>query len=472
MNNWQITTKPLRHQQAATNKMQPSKVGALFMDMGTGKSLVTIMLAKLREAKINKVVWCCPVSLKYNTKKQITTHTNCPESNICVFDQKITDDNIPRAFWYIVGLESIGSSDRVVMSLNKLVDNKTMLVVDESSFIKGHKAKRTNRLILIGETARYRLILNGTPISQGVEDLYTQMTFLSDRILGYKSWYSFARKHLNYSERYKGLIDSRNHTDWIGAKIAPYVYQVTKAECLDLPEKTFSSRTVDLTDQQAELYGLAKQRFEDDLTEYDPMETGIAIYRLFGALKAIANGIVPKDFGDKEYDLNSNKLTTLVRVLCSIPDEPVVIWVNYRKTVNDVQKLLTAEFDVNVSRYDGSLTEKQKEAELDRWRNKGGYLISTASCGGYGLTLTEASYSVFLSNSFKYSERIQAEDRLHRIGQKNQVHYIDIWSDCGIEDRIYDAIARKGDALNDFRNEIEEIKELGKDKVLALLRSL
>ncbi len=472
MSSWQVTTNALEHQRSAVAKMQPSKVGALFMDMGTGKSLVTIMLAKLRETKINKVVWCCPVSLKNNTKNQITTHTNCQENKICVFDQKITDNNIPKAFWYIVGLESVGSSDRVVMVLNKLIDKETMLVVDESSFIKGHKSKRTNRLTLFGENARYRLILNGTPISQGVEDLYTQMTFLSERILGYKSWYSFARTHLNYSERYKGKIESRNHTDWLGAKIAPYVYQATKAECLDLPEKTFSNRAVDLTSEQSKLYALAKERFITDMEEYDPMETGVAIYRLFGALRAIANGVMPEGLGDRSQGIHNNKLKQLVSALHLIPSESVVIWVSYQKTVDDVVQLLKDEFNVNISRHDGTLTEKQKEIELKRWRDKGGYFVSTASSGGYGLTLTEASYAVFLSNSFKYSERIQAEDRLHRIGQKNKVHYIDIWCDCGIEDRIYNAIAKKGNALDDFRGEIEGIKELGKDKVLALLRNL
>ncbi|MDE9567068.1 hypothetical protein KKI93_24600, partial [Xenorhabdus bovienii] len=89
------------------------------------------------------------MSLKINTMEQIITHTN-RDDNIYLFDDKTTDNNIKDAFWYIVGLESIGGSDRVTMAFNKLVDENTMLIVDESSYIKGHKAKRTKRLKLIG----------------------------------------------------------------------------------------------------------------------------------------------------------------------------------------------------------------------------------------------------------------------------------------------------------------------------------
>ncbi|EBF3227211.1 ATP-dependent helicase, partial [Salmonella enterica subsp. enterica serovar Derby] len=129
------------------------------------------------------------------------------------------DTSLPDAFWYIVGLESVSGSSRVTMALNKLVDSQTMMIVDESSFIKGHKALRTRRLKLIGQRARYRMILNGTPITQGIEDLYTQITFLSEKILGYRSWYAFARYHLEYSDKYKGKIVDRKKTELLSAKI-------------------------------------------------------------------------------------------------------------------------------------------------------------------------------------------------------------------------------------------------------------
>ena len=66
--------------------MLPSRVGALFMEMGTGKSRTAVELAKLRAGKINRVVWLCPVSLKTTVKHEILKHTDCGTSDICLLN--------------------------------------------------------------------------------------------------------------------------------------------------------------------------------------------------------------------------------------------------------------------------------------------------------------------------------------------------------------------------------------------------
>lgn len=471
-----LTSMPMAHQVAAFEKMLPSRVGALFMDMGTGKSLVVIMLALARREKISRVIWCCPVSLKRNTARQIFAHTNATDDSVFMFDDKVTDADLPEAGWCIVGLESIGSSDRVVMALNKLIDDQTMLVVDESSYIKGHRAKRTRRLVLMGKRARYRMVLNGTPISQGIEDLYSQMHFLSNKILGYRSWYSFQRAHLEWSEKFKGKIDRRRGEDYLSQRMAPYVYQVTKDECLDLPKKMpATARYVDLTNQQFELYEKAKERFENEvisLEEEDGM--GIIVYRLFGALQAIANGVVPAGFEGHGSSINNRKVDEQLRVLRQLDRKHNVVWCRYQANVKQLADAMADEMpEVPVFAYYGVMNERQRDDNLQAWVDKGGVFLGTASCGGYGLNeLVEADYATFFSNSFKYSERLQAEDRLHRPGQVRNVGYVDIWARCGIERRIERSINRKGDALDAFRKELDVARNKGKGAVEKLLRSL
>lgn len=472
-----LLTRPMRHQMAAFDKMLPSRVGALFMDMGTGKSLVVLMLAIHRWHKISNVVWCCPVSLMRNTERQILMHSDTPPERIFRFDSKVTDKTLPDADWYIVGLESIGGSDRVALAFNALVDERTMLVVDESSYIKGHRAKRTRRLQLIGARARYRLVLNGTPISQGIEDLYAQMTFLSEQILGYRSWYSFQRAHIEWSERYWGKIDERKGVDKLSQRMAPYVYQVTKDECLDIPDKLPpSSRYVRLTHEQELLYEQAKERFARDLLEMeynDPADTGIVVYRLFGALQAIANGVIPAGFKGHGQAIDTRKLDEVEALARQLRHEHLVIWCRYQATVLQVEaRLKSALPDMPTSLYYGALNERQRDQNLTAWRENGGALVATASSGGYGLDLVEASYAIFVSNSFKYSERLQAEDRMHRIGQTRSPTYVDIWAECGIEVRIEGALRSKGDALQAFRQELEIARHQGRGAVEEVLRSL
>ncbi|MDD2627107.1 MAG: SNF2-related protein, partial [Candidatus Methanomethylophilus sp.] len=232
-------TELMAHQREAVAKVRPSRAGALFMDMGTGKSRTSIELASIRHGKVDKVVWFTPVSLKLSVAEEIRKHTDCRD--IYVFDGKTKARNLPSARWHIVGIESMSSSNRVVAAVNHLITKRTMVTLDESSYIKGHNSKRTERLTFICSRARYRLILTGTPLSQGVVDLFAQMRFLSPKILGYGSFYSFAANHLEYSEKFPGMIVRAHNTEWLAAKINPYVYQVRKDECVDLPPKHYST---------------------------------------------------------------------------------------------------------------------------------------------------------------------------------------------------------------------------------------
>ena len=176
MQAFETMTELMPWQEAAVNKLKPTRVGGLFMEMGTGKTLTAIEIIKQRAHKIDKVVWFCPVSLKSTIFLEILKHTDAKD--IYVFDEKTTSRNIPNMRWYIIGIESMSSSNRVVFAAKELITDKTFVILDESSYIKGHRAKRTERIILIAEKAKYRFVLTGTPISQGVEDLFSQMKFL------------------------------------------------------------------------------------------------------------------------------------------------------------------------------------------------------------------------------------------------------------------------------------------------------
>ena len=464
---------PMRHQRAAVDKLLPIRVGALMMEMGTGKTLCAIMLAIARWHKLSKVVWCCPVSLKINTARQILQHTDTAQDRIYVFDERTSTVTMPDADWYIVGLESIGQSDRVTAALNALVDGSTMMVVDESSYIKGHRSKRTRRLTLIGARARYRLILTGTPISQGIEDLYAQMTFLDERVLGYRSWYSFQREHITWSERFKGKIERRHGEDLLSQRMAPYIYHVSKAECLDLPQKMYPvGRYVPLTGEQESLYTAAKERFEREIADLEYGEDpGVAVYRLFGALRAIANGVTPAGFDGHGRPVRCYKTEALLEVLRQVGDSHVVVWVTYIATVEVVRDAIEAE-SIRVFTYTGQEGEQKRDSALQRWRADGGVLVATPSSGGFGLDLTAARHAIFYSNSFKYAERLQAEDRMHRIGQRHSVSYTDIWALCGIEGRIEDALRRKGNALEHLRAEMQAARELGRGAVAEILRTV
>ncbi len=455
-----ILSPLLAHQTTAVEKLARLKVGGLFMDMGTGKTLAATEIARIRfEAhKIDRVVWFCPVSTKYNIRNEILAHTDVRPEDVYVFDAKTDDLNVPRsAAFVIVGIESMSSSNRVILATDAIVSPRTMVICDESSYIKGHRAKRTEWITDIGRKAKYRLILTGTPISQGVVDLFAQMRFLSTEILGYNSFYSFARNHLEYSKKYPGRIVSAHNVPWVSSKIAPYIYQVRKEDCLSLPPKTFSARHFFLVGSQRALYEETRaeclQRAEDAMNEHStnssvvPFAVSIEIFRMFTLLQSIAAR-------------DPHRLDLLSEAIRTIPaGEKIIVWSKLRDRIDAISLELSKIG--RVTQYHGGLNEKQRDASLKIFKQPGGaqFLVATPQSGGHGLTLTEARYVIFFDNSFKLATRLQAEDRCHRIGQTRNVHYIDLIASQTIDTTIHAALSAKKDVADYFREKIEQAKD-------------
>jgi hypothetical protein len=370
-----IKTELMTHQGAAVAKLKGLKVGGLFMDMGTGKSLTLLELCYQRRHKIDRVIYFCPVNLKPTAAHEIAKHSN---AIAYVFSDKTTMGKIPDAHIYIVGVESIGQSDRVTLCANDLITDKSLVIIDESDTCKNHKAIRTQRLTQMAFRAKYRFIATGTPVGEGVVDLYAQMYFLSPDILGYKSFYSFARNHLEYSEEHKGLIVRSLNTDVIAAKIEPFVYQVKKDECLDLPDRQYLSRYMDLTQGQQVLYQRAKEEIlmsvpDDEIDSY-------TIFRLFTALREIVSGFWNQTPHPESWRCKNNlrepvfhtcehdRLDALEEAISTFPgDSKIIIWANFQYCAKQIIERLTGAYGSEaIATYTGETQDR--EGEIERWR--------------------------------------------------------------------------------------------------------
>ncbi len=200
-----LNNELLPHQAAAVEKLIKLKVGALFMEQGTGKTITTLEIARIRleNGKIDHVIWLCPCSAKGNIKREILK--NCPQDMLPAFT--------------ICGIETLSSSIRAVSYLLDLSQSKgCFLVVDESLLAKNQSARRTRNILRIAASCPYRMILNGTPVSRDESDLYSQFYILDWRILGYKSYWSFAANHLEYDDH--GRLIRVLTTVWLESNIS------------------------------------------------------------------------------------------------------------------------------------------------------------------------------------------------------------------------------------------------------------
>jgi SNF2 family DNA or RNA helicase len=437
----------MKHQQDAINKLVGIRVGGLFMDMGTGKTRTAIELIVHREHRISKVIYFCPVTLKETVYQEFLKHTNLRYRNICVFDNETSIKNIPGVFVYIVGIESMSSSKRVVLTVNHIVDKNAFIIVDESSYIKTHYAWRTERILHIAQACKYRLLLTGTPITNNVQDLYSQMYFLSQKILGYNSFYSFAANHLEYSENYPDVVVRAHRTDWLSKKIAPYIYQVKKEECLSLPDKVYKRLYFRMTREQRVWYDWTKT----DLLNLECFDS-YTLFQLFSALQQIVSG-----FSNKyELQFSENPRLDLLKDFVKSVDSKAVIWCKYKTSLNSIAVVLFGKCAI----IHGGQTDKDRQKQLRSFRNDKQFLVSMLGVGSHGLNLTQADTVVFYENGFNYAQRIQAEDRCHRIGQTKNVLYVDLICSDSIDTRISESIDRKENLIESFKREVEKVKKL------------
>jgi len=416
--------------------------------MGTGKTRTALELIKdrLDKGKVNHVLWLCPCSVKENLKRDIKKHC---EGDLSMFT--------------ICGIETLSSSIRANSILLRLVqERKVYLIVDESNLVKNHMAQRTKNIIRLSEFCQYKLILNGTPISRNEKDLFSQWYILDWRILGYRSFWSFAGNHLEYDPNIPGKINRCLNTDYLVRKIAPYTYQVRKEECLDLPNKSYKTVYYELDEMQDWHY----QEIADTLLfEVDELEPE-TIYRLFSGLQSVISGfkvtrterpMKREPFFKTPYD--NPRIKTLLEVLDGV-DQKVIIFCKYTDEIETITAILNKKYgEGKAVPFYGELNQKKRQKNIDVFRNGAQFLVANKVCAGYGLNLQFCSYVVYYSNDWDFATRAQSEDRVHRIGQDKNVHIIDLCASYTLDERILKCLWKKENLVDSFKSEIEKQKD-------------
>ena len=157
------------NRQRAFERLGEIKAGALFVKTGAQKVQIALEFVKSQQFKVDYVVWIAPAAF-------LSTQAYRDEI-------KKWSRGLERKI-YFYSIEGVATSDKQYLSLYDLIDKfRTFCVVDESITIKNTEAGRTQRLLNIGRKFKYRLLLSGTPLTQGLIDLYTQIQFINSSIL-------------------------------------------------------------------------------------------------------------------------------------------------------------------------------------------------------------------------------------------------------------------------------------------------
>jgi SNF2 family DNA or RNA helicase len=154
-------------------------------------------------------------------------------------------------------------------------------------------------------------------------------------------------------------------------------------------------------------------------------------------------------FDDERFeDLPNHRMQELLNTVEETQGK-VIIWATYRHNIEAIKLALQKAYGMgSVGTYYGDTKEDERQSTLLRFQDPEDslrFFVGNPATGGYGITLTAATTVIYYSNSFDLEKRLQSEDRAHRIGQKNNVTYVDLIARDTIDERIVQALRDKID---------------------------
>jgi SNF2 family DNA or RNA helicase len=469
--NYKFKTKPYAHQMTALEKSWNKETYAYFMEMGTGKTKVLIdNLAMLYDkGKVNGALIIAPkgvVGTWYTN--ELPTHLPNHIENVTVLWQpnitKKQQESLDTLFQEGEGLHILimnveaFSTDKGRLFAGKFLScHNTMMAIDESTTIKNPSAKRTKNILSLGKEAKYRRIMTGSPVTKNPLDLFSQCYFLDPFLLDFHSYYSFRNRYaemktMHAHGRSIQIVSKFRHLGELSESLQSFSYRVLKEDCLDLPDKIFIKRQIQLTPDQRKLYEQMKKQALAIL-EGKVSSTKNSLTQLM-RLQQITCGHFTDDTGTVQ-PIENNRVNELMDVLEDVEGK-AIIWAHYQWDINAIIKAVVAKYGPgSVVDYYGLTPKDERQGNITRFQEdpKCRFFIGTPSTGGYGITLTAANTVIYYSNGYDLEKRLQSEDRAHRMGQKKPVTYVDINAEDTVDEKIVKALRSKIDIASQVLGE-------------------
>jgi SNF2 family DNA or RNA helicase len=358
----------------------------------------------------------------------------------------------------IMNIEAFSTDKGTKFASRFLLAHESFIAVDESTTIKNPRAQRAKNALKAARNAKYRRIMTGSPVTKSPMDLFQQCSFLDSKLLGHTSYFTFQNRYAITQERnlathsFKQILGYRN-LDELQELLSKFSFRVTKDQCLDLPDKVFLRREVELTPEQKRAYEqmrlMALATFDQGLTS-----TVNALTQIM-RLQQIVCGHVTLDSGEV-VSLPNNRMNELLAAIEESSGK-IIIWAHFRHDIDAIKVALQKEYGMNsVATYYGDTPADERPEIVAKFQDPKSelrFFVGQPRTGGYGLTLTEAHTMIYYSNGYDLEVRLQSEARIDRFGQVNKMTYIDLVSPKTVDDKIVTALLQKMDVANEVMGE-------------------
>jgi len=476
MTEFSFKTQPYKHQKETFVASRDREYFALFLEQGLGKTKIVLDTAAwlMLCGKIDRLLIAAPNGVHTNwIKNEVPTHLVC-ESESYIWDgppgvkkgrrlnEVISGPCDGKLRILAMNIEALRTDRGFRAAQAFLLGGPGLMCVDESTSIKSIHAEQTKAAIGLGTLARFRRTLTGTPMSQNPIDVYSQCKFLKDTALPIRTLTafkaSFAMEELCsfHNRTFKKIVGFRN-LDMLGRMLADFSIRLEKKDCLDLPEKIYTTRYVEMTPEQASIYKAVKDKALVMLSQ-GTLTTTTAL-AIAGKCAQITTGFVYND--DKTaVEIKNHRIAAMLDVI-EDGDGKFIIWCPFLHNVKMVRAALAEKYGhESVVTYEGATSLEDRDDAVFRLQNVDScrFFVCTEAASR-GLTLTAACNAIYYGNKSKLEARLQSEDRCHRIGQKYPVTYTDLVIQDTVDERVLALLRNKGELASVLTENIKRFAD-------------
>lgn len=299
----------------------------------------------------------------------------------------------------------------------------------------------------LGDRARYKLILSGTPVTNSPVDIYSQYRFADPSVFG-SNFYAFRNKYCVMGGYGKHQIVAYRDIDDLTRRTHSIACRATKAACLDLPEQTFMDYPIELSPAERRLYDQVRRDSFAELENGGTLTATTVLTKIL-RLQQITGGFLQPDDGGRPQQVNSGKLDALEQIVDDYVIETgqkLVVFARFRAELEAITAMLERK-GLRFGLIYGDIPQADRGQIVQDFQEnpETKVFVAQIATAGLGITLTAASTAVFYSVSYSFSEYEQATARTHRIGQEQKCTYIHLMVENSIDQKVMQALKSKQD---------------------------
>lgn len=445
-------TKPFNHQTEGFEFGLKYDKWLLADEQGLGKTkqVIDIAVAKKLQKNYKHCLIICGVNgLKWNWRQEVGIHS---DESAYILGQKVKGtkltigsnsdrlkdlENIDKidSYFLITNIETLRNED-IAKKIQKLCDKN---VINMIAFDECHKAKNPTSQqgkAILKIHAQTQIAMTGTPLMNNPMDLYIILKWL-----GYEnhSFYAFKNHYCVMGGYNNYQIVGYKNLDQLQEAVNDIMLRRLKKDVLDLPEKTYVDEYVEMSAKQKKIYNEVTAEIRENIDNIkmanNPLAELIRMRQATGYTGILSSTIKESAKLDRMEELVEEAREN---------GKQVVIFSNWTQMTDVVYERLHQKYAVSM--ITGETKDEVRQSNVEQFQSGSSkIMIGTIGAMGTGLTLTAGTVEIFMDEPWNKANKVQAEDRLHRIGQHTNITIYTLICKDTIDEKVHMLVEQKGE---------------------------